>query len=374
MKKLLLVANVAKEHVLKFHVPTIKALVDDGWTVDVACGGKEEVPYCHKQYELPIDRSPFKTHFIKAIKQLRRLIEVEEYGIVYCHTSVGTIVGRIAAAKYRKQGTRVVNFAHGTYFYKGAPITNWVLYPLYKVLSNVTDVNITITSEDYDFTKKYLGHGETYYVEGIGVDPHKFDVREPSVIRQQYRTDLNIPDDGMVLIYVGELIKNKNQILLMDILARILKTRNEFYLVLVGPDHTDGEYEKYAVKLGISEHVRFLGWRNDIGNLFAMSDICTASSIREGLGLNLIEAMICQRPVIATRNSGHQAVITDGYNGFLVNQGDVDGFVDRILQITNNSMLYKQLVDNASSEVDKYFTENILRKLLGILNSQICEH
>ena len=43
-KKLLLVANVVKEHVLKFHVPTIRYLKEQGWTVDVAASGEEDVP------------------------------------------------------------------------------------------------------------------------------------------------------------------------------------------------------------------------------------------------------------------------------------------------------------------------------------------
>ena len=68
--KILLVANVAKEHVLKFHVPTIKKLVEKGWVVDVACGGKEEIPYCHRHIVLPIDRSPFKGNLFNGIKQL----------------------------------------------------------------------------------------------------------------------------------------------------------------------------------------------------------------------------------------------------------------------------------------------------------------
>ena len=118
MKKLLLVANVAKEHVLKFHVPTIKALVEDGWMVDVACGGKEEIPYCRMQYELPIDRSPFKTHFIKAIKQLRHLIEAEKYDIVYCHTEVGGIVARLAASKSRKKAQKWSNWTMAFIFSK----------------------------------------------------------------------------------------------------------------------------------------------------------------------------------------------------------------------------------------------------------------
>ena len=58
-KRVLLVANVVREHVLKFHVPTIKALRAQGWTVDVAASGDEDVPYCDRQIRGVWKRSPF---------------------------------------------------------------------------------------------------------------------------------------------------------------------------------------------------------------------------------------------------------------------------------------------------------------------------
>ena len=212
MKKIILVANVSKEHVLKFHVPTIKRLVDEGWQVDVACGGHDKIPYCQKQYELPIDRSPFKSHFLKAIRLLREIISQEQYDVVYCHTSVGGIVARLAAQPFRKKGTRVVKFAHGTYFYKGAPWYNYVLYyPLYKYLSFKTDSIITITQEDYEFTKSHFSSPKVYFLNGIGVNTSKYKVNNKESIREQYRLELNIHQDAIVLIYVAELIKNKTQ-------------------------------------------------------------------------------------------------------------------------------------------------------------------
>lgn len=371
MKKILLVANVAKEHVVKFHVPTIKTLTEDGWQVDVACGGKEDIPYCHHKYELPIDRSPFRTHFIRAIRQLRSIIGKEKYDVVYCHTSVGATIARIAAASYRRKGMKVVKFAHGTYFYKGAPLYNWFFYPLYKALSWVTDTIITITPEDFEFSKRHYGHAAIHYLPGIGIDPARFRVEEPFRVRTEYRKELSIPDNSSVLIYTAELIKNKNQRLLMDALKLVLATKPDTYLVLVGPDHTNGEYEKYAKDLGIWEHVRFLGWRKDVGELYTMSDICTASSIREGLGLNIIEAITCGLPVIATNNSGHSAIIEDGVNGFLVSNNSADDFAKKIILLIDNPQLRQELVDKAKQNVEQYYNDNILSQLLLILNSQI---
>lgn len=59
MKKLLLVANVSKEHIRKFHIPFILRMKELGWQVDVACKMDAPIPECDHCYNLPCDRNPF---------------------------------------------------------------------------------------------------------------------------------------------------------------------------------------------------------------------------------------------------------------------------------------------------------------------------
>ena len=365
---ILLVANVAKEHVLKFHVPTIKKLSESGWIVDVACGGNEVIPYCNKQIRLPIDRSPFNGNIIKGIQILKREIAEQHYDIVYCHTEVGGIVGRLASRRFRDSGLKVVKLDHGFYFYKGASWLTWMIhYPVDKLLSFFTDTFILINKEDYYFACKHFSKSRHYLIDGIGVDPDKIIINDRERIRREYRKQFNIPSDAIVLIYLAELIKNKNQVFLLKVLKRILESHKNVFLVLAGIDHTNGEYEKFAHKLNVFDNVRFLGWRNDVDNLYAMSDICTASSIREGFGLNLVEAMYCGIPVIASNNRGHATIIRDGENGFLVELGDEKSFAKRIIDLIDNPQLIGQFVETAHAEETKYASDTIVNKLIGIL-------
>lgn len=371
MKKILLVANVAKEHVLKFHVPTIKALTEDGWQVDVACGGKEYIPYCHHKYELPIDRSPFKTHFIRAIRQLRAIIEKEKYEVVYCHTEVGGIVARLAASPFRKKGLKVVKLDHGLYFYRGASWLQWLIhYPVDKCLSKKTDTFILINKEDYDLVSRRFRSCNTYLIDGIGIKTEKFQP-VPTEVRFFYRNELHIPQDACVLIYFAEVSENKNQKYLIKGLVELLKKDKAIYLVLAGRDLTNGEMERYVKSLNVEKNVRLLGWRDDINNLYAMSDICTASSIREGFGINIVEAMCCGIPVIATNNRGHATIIRDGENGLLVKLDDVSTFVKAVIELKNNPSKARQLADSASKEINKYSSEVITKRLIDLLNHEI---
>ena len=370
--KILLVANVAKEHVLKFHVPTIKKLKEEGWIVDVACGGTEEIPYCDRHIVLPIDRSPFKGNIIKGISLLKKEIKENAYDIVYCHTEVGGIVGRLAARTFRKKGVKVVKLDHGFYFYKGASWLTWAIhYLIDKLLSKITDAFITINKEDYNVVNKHFKFCKSFYIDGIGVDPNRFIIENREQIRREYRKDMNIPQNAIVLVYLAELIENKNQTFLMDALKQAFCKRKDLYLVLAGIDHTEGRFEKYAEEIGIKDNVRFLGWRNDVNNLYAMSDICTASSIREGFGLNLVEAMYCGLPVIASRNRGHATIIRDGENGYLVDLGDVAGFADKIVSLANDADIRKRFVEVANKEKTKFSSDTIVNKLYNILKREL---
>lgn len=371
-RKILLVANVAKEHILKFHIPTIKSLKDDGWIVDVACSGNEKIPYCDNQYQMPYKRSPFNIGVLKGIVVLKRIIKKRNYDIIYCHTPVGGLVARLAAVEARKNGTKVVYFAHGYHFFKGAPKLNWlVYYPIEKILSKLTDSIILINDEDFELTKKNFSCCKAYRIDGIGVDLSKFIVKETDVVRKNYRKLMNIPQDSLVLIYLAELLPNKNQIFLMNVLKKVLLSKPNVYLILAGFDHSNGEFKKYAEKIGVINNIRFLGWREDVGNLYATADICTASSIREGFGLNLVEAMACGVPVIASKNRGHVSIIRNNENGLLIEQGDLDGFVNGVKKLARDYDLRKKFIDVGKDEILKYSSEVAVMKIKNILEENL---
>ena len=106
-------------------------------------------------------------------------------------------------------------------------------------------------------------------------------------------------DEPLVLTYVAELLKNKNQTVLLRALKRIRQQRNVGVLLLPGPDHWNGYLEQEAQHLGVAPYVRFLGWRSDVRQILAVTNIYVASSLREGLPLNLIEAQCAGLPIVA---------------------------------------------------------------------------
>ena len=367
MNKILFVANVAKEHILKFHIPSIKKFKDEGWTVDVACAGDEAIPFCDHQYHTSWKRNPFSLATIKGIKELREIINKNGYDIIYCHTPVGGAVARMASVSARKKGTRVVYFSHGFHFYKGAPLVNWVVYyPMEKLFARYTDVIITINQEDYSNAKKKLKCKEVYLLDGMGVDICSFRNVDKKTERSRLRKELNIPDDAWVMIYLAELIPNKNQKMLLEALKEVLVEYPFTYLVLAGIDHNNGKTQKYARDIGVEKNVRFLGWRSDKEALYALADICTASSIREGFGLNLVEALASGIPVVATRNRGHETIISNGRNGFLVEVGQSKTMAELII----HTLKEQPIKESSFKELEKYSEEIICERIIEYVSLQ----
>lgn len=367
MRKILFVANVAKEHINKFHIPTIKEFKKQGWIVDVACSGNDEVPECDNRFKTCWKRSPFTFKTIKGIFQLKKIIAENDYDIIYCHTPVGGLIGRLAARTARKNGAKVVYNAHGLHFFKGAPIINWLLYyPVEKILAHFTDVFITINKEDYNRVKKKFNKKlDVHLINGMGIDFDKLNIEDPYQVRKEYRGKLGISDDTTELIYVAELSPNKNQKMLVD-LVQTLRLRGEnVVLILPGPDHCDGKLQEYIDKKGLKEYIKLLGWRNDIGELLTSADICVASSIREGFGINIVEAMYCGLPVVAVNNRAHKMIIKDNDNGFLVNINDVNSMADMTSLLINNKDVYNRM---SKLDVSEYDCRVVASRLFNIIS------
>ena len=147
-KKVLFVATMLRGHVLVFHLPYMRWFQDRGYEVHLCArndtgGPVERVPYCDRFMELPFERSPLNLGNLRAYRELKAVIQGEEYALIHCNTPVGGTLGRLCAKGARKRGTKVVYTAHGFHFFKGAPLKNWLLfYPTERFLARLSLIHI----------------------------------------------------------------------------------------------------------------------------------------------------------------------------------------------------------------------------------------
>lgn len=365
--KVLLTATV-QSHICQFHKPLVEVLHTHGCEVHVAARDNLaeknglKLDFVEKVYNVPFSRSPKSLDNIKAYKELKRLIEKEDYDVIHCNTPMGGIVTRLAARKARKNGTKVYYTAHGFHFYKGAPKKNWIIfYPIEKIFSKITDTVITITNEDYQLARKKF-YCNVEYIHGVGANTKKFYVMSNDE-RQEIKRELGIPNDEKIILNIGELLPNKNQKIAIIAMKEIIKKVPNSRLLIAGNGREKENLEKLICENGLEKHITMLGYSTQIQKYLNICNVLIACSFREGLPVNLMEAMLCGKPIVASDNRGHRELIKNGWNGYLVQAQDASAFAAKICDILLSGKDYTCTVKEAVQAFTDVNVKSELKKI-----------
>ena len=361
-------------HFYSFHLPYFKWFKEKGYEVHTVSGDFLPLPYVDYKYTIPIQRTPFSFQNGKALLQLKRIIDTHQFDIIHCHTPMGGMLTRIAARAARKKGTKVIYTAHGFHFYKGAPTQNWLFYyPLEKRLSSFTDCLITINKEDYKLaTTRHFKADSIKHVHGVGIDLNHYKPAIPSK-KAALRIKYGYAPDDYILFYAAEFNKNKNQQLLIHALALLKNTVPKARLLFAGDGPLQEQCKQLAGQLGVQNKVNFIGFRNDIDQLLQLSDVAVASSLREGLPVNLLEAMASGLPILATNNRGHRELVKNNQNGFIPIANAPSLFATKILYLYNNQDIEARLGETGQLFVQNYALSKVKNEMADIYSQYITE-
>ncbi len=339
----------------------IGELTAKGHNVDIACSNPEGLPSCYKEYgcssyRLSCSRSPLNHGNLKAIKEIKAILDKKHYDIVHCHTPIAAACTRIACRKARKQGLKVIYTAHGFHFHKGCPVKSWLLfYPVEKLCAKYTDVLITINQEDHSLATRKLHAGEIRYVPGVGVEPERCypDAAAVPFLRQK----LAVPEDAFFLLSVGELNSNKNHETVIRALAQINDDKIHYAIAGDGPlaEHLNDLIDE----LHLSNQVHLLGYRTDAPDLYRAADLYIHPSYREGLPMAVMEAMASGLACVVSDIRGNHDLIDNQKGGYLCRPQDVDAFSRHISALKEDPVL-RQSFAAYNTEKVRMFTKDIV--------------
>ncbi len=370
-KKVLFVATVLRGHILVFHLPYMRWFQEQGY--EVHCCARNDtgevtptVPYCDRYIDLAFERNPLAPGNRAAYRQLKRLIDTEEYALIHCHTPVGGMLARLAARGARKRGARVCYTAHGFHFYTGAPLLNWLLYyPAERFLSRFTDLLIVINAEDYARAKRFHAK-RTALVAGVGIDTARFGA---AADREAVRAGLGLSKDEPVVITVGEHIPRKNHAACVRAVAAVPGAT----LLLCGVGEQTETLQRLAEELGVTSRVRFLGFRGDVAALLAASDAFLFPSRQEGLPVSLMEAMAAGLPCVVSRVRGNADLITDGEGGFLYAPDDAAGLSDGLRKLLAAPALRAAMGARNRETARAYGLETVRARMAALYREELEE-
>ena len=339
-KRALQLASVASM-IDQFNISNIKILQLLGYQVDVIADfsnpGTISQEHCDdlmkrlsamnvKIFDVAIPRTLNIFSIISAYRTVKKILKYNHYDLLHCHSPIGSVIARQAAKNIRKKGMKVVYTAHGFHFYKDAPIKNWIIfYPIEKYYSKYTDVLITINREDYERASEKFYADKTVYIPGVGVDIERF---YPSKLKRKLiRKELGISNERIVILSVGELNENKNH----ESVIRALKRMDNVTYVIVGQGNLKEHLRFVADECGVD--LRMVGFRTDVADFYAASDIYILPSIREGLNVSLMEAMASSLACLGSRIRGNVDLIDEGKGGRLFYPKDVGEIREALQQI-----------------------------------------
>lgn len=369
--KILYTATVLS-HICQFHLPYLQTLQEAGVEVHVAARDNLaeknglQLKYADRYFNIPFQRSPKDSRNLKAYTQLKELLKKEHYDVIVCNTPMGGIITRLAAQAMRRQGTKVVYMAHGFHFYQGAPKKNWlVFYPIEKFMARYCDVLITINEEDYTLARKKF-HTKVEHIHGVGVSAERYHPVS-DVERREMRKAEGLSDNDFVILCTGELNQNKDQKTLIAAAAKLKNTIPNLKVLLAGNGPLEQALRDQIQAEHLENVVKLLGYRTDLEKVVPAVDLVVSCSHREGLGLNIIEAMLCKKAVVVSENRGHRELVDNSITGYLVPAGDGDQLSQRITELALDENKRGRMSTEGYRKATKYTVAAVRKELMPIL-------
>ena len=289
---------------------------------------------------------------MRALIELVRLFRRERPDIVHTHSSKAGLVGRLAA---RIAGVPVVvHTVHGWSFHEGmSPVARAVAVRIERLAARWTSTLVVVADHDAEIgSEKGIGRWGQYALVRSAVDVEA--LRRAAGSRAEARAALGIPEGVPVLGTVTRLCRQKDPTTLLEAARRVVDSRPDARLVVVGDGPMRADVEQLIDELDLRPHVSLLGPRTDVAALLPGFDAFVLSSLWEGLPRVVIEAMAVGVPVVATDVGGIDEAVTDGVSGLLATAGDAEALAGAVLRVFDEPGLAHRLRGAAGERVGEF--------------------
>ncbi|MBU1668533.1 glycosyltransferase family 4 protein [bacterium] len=358
-----------------FRLPIMKKLVEEGHTVYAVCpkGDKFDLFEEHgvKAIAYRIERSslnPLKE--LKAIYNIYRAIKPLELDMIHTFTAKPNIYGTLAAKMVGVP--TIINLVEGlgSFYIEDTPkniAVRTVIEKLYKMVFSLSDRVVFVNSDDphYLESKGVIVRGKIKIIKSVGIDT---DVFNPLCIKDKeiltLKKELKIESKTVVLM-VARAIWHKGIREFYEAATMLSKDKNvQFILVGDTDEGNPSSADEVFLKSG---DVVWLGHRDDILELTAISDIYVLPSYREGVPRTLLEAASMAKPIITTDTVGCREVVKNGENGFLVPVADSETLARKIEYLLNNPTKRKIMGENGRIlAIDEFDVQRVVLQYMGL--------
>ncbi len=179
-----------------------------------------------------------------------------------------------------------------------------------------------------DIARRFAVAADKLHVIYNGVDLDRFHPRLADEHRARVRSELGIPAQAPLLLYVGSGFERKGVPQLLTALARA--RRHDLRLILVGADKRQRAMADLAARLGLASRVHFTGGQKDVAPWYGAADAFVLPTLYDPLPNAALEALACGLPVITGPGCGAAELLREGSNGFVCDPLDTEALADRL--------------------------------------------
>lgn len=293
--------------------------------------------------KIPSDtKFEFDPRLLIAALQLKNFVKAEGVDIIHAHTRVSQVIAFLVS---RMTGIPVVTTCHG-YFKVRAR----------KIFDTWGEKVIAISAAVKEHLMRDLGVSEERIsLIYSGVDVERFS-RDPSKEEAlAIKAEMGLKPSP-VIGTVGRLSQIKGQIYMVEALGRVIAKRPDVQGLIIGDGPERETLRKRAALLGIAGSIKFINSNVDTPRFLSIMDIFVFPSIKEGLGIALLEALAAGRACVASDVGGIGDIITDGVNGKLVKAEDPAAIAGAVLKLLDDTTGQRDMGERGRRIVRERFT------------------
>lgn len=276
--------------------------------------------------------------------------------MVHTHTSKAGFLGRLAA---RLAGVPVVvhTMHEPPHNSAGGRLKRGLYIWLERFAARLADRIITVSyANEREIERQRLLPRERLSVIREGLDLSRYPAAADP--RAAVRT-LGIPDHVPVVGTVGRLEPAKGHTYMLAAIPQVLTLVPEARFVVVGGGYLQEALQRQADKLGVADRVTFTGYREEMLLLLQGFDIFVLPSLWEGLGIVLLEAMVYQKPLIASRVGGVKDVVIEGQTGLLVPARDAEALARAIVSLLRDPARRRTMGVAGRARLEREFRDEV---------------
>jgi glycosyltransferase involved in cell wall biosynthesis len=291
-------------------------------------------------------------HAVPAVVQVARYLHKQQIQVIHTHSTEAGIIGRGAALLARTP--IVLHEIHGDPITEDRHTVLNAFILIMERLSAPVATRIIVKSKRIRqlFISRGIGTQNKYDLIYHGVDLERFENKTP--------TPLPESEEELKLLFVGRLQNGKGLFDLIEAFDEL--GRHDVDLLIAGDGPINAEVKKIG-KRGLEQSIHLLGYREDVPELLAASDVLVLPSYREGTPRVISEALASGTPVVSTRIAGIPEQVSHGECGLLIDPGDLGALIDALDRLLNSEELRQKMSQACRSQAERFSMEREQREI-----------